>query len=408
MIVIFGLWAVSVACRPRPVDLGPRFVWLPVVGLLVVVRRRGPRVDRSGARGVQRGAAPGGRRDRRLRRQRDRRVRATGRPDHADDRPRSRGRLRPGHPPAVARAGMAERGPDGGRRLEHERGRCRRWLTLVARIRSRRRTRTSWAGSSPSRCCSLRALGGEPIGASRSAGRARAWGRPSVPDLLARGLARFRRRAPRRPRHARGPRRPGGPPGLGECGRRHGRSSGAVLAVPFAAQLGARATITGPGRDGDAVDRRAVRADRCRRWRSSPTTAPRDRARVAPAGDRRTRAELSPSPTSLPTWSRSSRRPRPGSSGSPVTSSLRSPRGWHSSGSARGGRGRWPGPLRRWRRSRSSACSTSTRGDRPPAERGRGSCWGCGSSRIAEPWRRRRTTATDTSATGAAATLAPR
>ncbi len=36
MIVIVGLWAVSVACRPRHVDLGPRFVWLPIVGLLVV------------------------------------------------------------------------------------------------------------------------------------------------------------------------------------------------------------------------------------------------------------------------------------------------------------------------------------------------------------------------------------
>ncbi|HEX6867893.1 MAG TPA: hypothetical protein VF119_03760, partial [Candidatus Limnocylindrales bacterium] len=35
VLVIVGLWAVSLACRPRPIDLGPRFIWLPVVGLLI-------------------------------------------------------------------------------------------------------------------------------------------------------------------------------------------------------------------------------------------------------------------------------------------------------------------------------------------------------------------------------------
>ncbi len=36
MLGILGLWAVSVACRPRRVDPGPAFVWIPVVGLLAV------------------------------------------------------------------------------------------------------------------------------------------------------------------------------------------------------------------------------------------------------------------------------------------------------------------------------------------------------------------------------------
>ena len=36
MIGILGLWIVSLACRRRPVDVGPRFIWIPVVGLLIV------------------------------------------------------------------------------------------------------------------------------------------------------------------------------------------------------------------------------------------------------------------------------------------------------------------------------------------------------------------------------------
>jgi O-antigen ligase len=36
MLGILGLWAVSVACRPRRLDPGPAFVWVPIVGLLVV------------------------------------------------------------------------------------------------------------------------------------------------------------------------------------------------------------------------------------------------------------------------------------------------------------------------------------------------------------------------------------
>lgn len=36
MLGIVALWAVSLVCRPRAVDVGPRFIWLPLVGLAVV------------------------------------------------------------------------------------------------------------------------------------------------------------------------------------------------------------------------------------------------------------------------------------------------------------------------------------------------------------------------------------
>jgi O-antigen ligase len=36
MLVILGLWALSVALRPRPVGFGPAFIWIPTGGLLAV------------------------------------------------------------------------------------------------------------------------------------------------------------------------------------------------------------------------------------------------------------------------------------------------------------------------------------------------------------------------------------
>jgi O-antigen ligase len=36
MLVVLGLWALSVVLRPRPVRLGPAFIWIPAAGLLVV------------------------------------------------------------------------------------------------------------------------------------------------------------------------------------------------------------------------------------------------------------------------------------------------------------------------------------------------------------------------------------
>jgi O-antigen ligase len=36
MVVTLGLWAASVALRPRPLRLGPAFIWIPAVGLLAI------------------------------------------------------------------------------------------------------------------------------------------------------------------------------------------------------------------------------------------------------------------------------------------------------------------------------------------------------------------------------------
>jgi O-antigen ligase len=36
MVVTLGLWAVSLALRPRPVRLGPAFIWIPAAGLLAI------------------------------------------------------------------------------------------------------------------------------------------------------------------------------------------------------------------------------------------------------------------------------------------------------------------------------------------------------------------------------------
>ena len=295
MIVILGLWAVSLVCRRRPVDVGPRFVWMPVVGLLVVAVAGRPRLDRSGARGVQRGTTAGRRRDR---------VYVVNEIDGLERLAvpimlmigaRSRGRPRPGHLPAVARAVMAVRGPDGRGRPELERDRCRRWLALAARLRPDGAPEHPRRGHRLRDAAPCRGFGGASGRPARLV-RLAVLGLGAVLLFLTFSRAAwigFARRAARRLRHARGPRRPGGHPAVGERGRRHGARRGSCWRCRSRrnSARGPRSRARSRPRSRSIDERLALM--RCRRWRSSRTTPVLGTGLgLLPLRDRRTRAGL--------------------------------------------------------------------------------------------------------------------